>query len=243
MREDNSRFDLSSPSKWAVHCRVYITFGIIDYPSTMEKQQQQHSKPLDESGGACLPPDHECCEKHTILPRFKLQSRSYSAWLSNKFKNVRKKKPNGAASSGSRHGMERTAESRRITGRRQTPRAIRASQHVRVVYPAKKMGFPNDLMNRYLIHVSFKPPCLFYGDDGPFCSPLRYWVASNSGSVTVPLVVSWPGKLITHRGKSSNAGRHVGRQSDRFFVSHCTSLPTQGQVDYNFRWLPISTPT
>jgi hypothetical protein len=111
--------------------------------------------------------------------------------------------------------------------------------NVRVVYPLK-MGFPNDLMNRYhpdVVQVTTKA-ILFYDDDGPFYSPaavlggFELWKRHSSAQVgAMARQIDYaPRQTIEQQAVTS------GQPSDRFFVSHCTNLPEPDVVDYNFRY-------
>lgn len=110
------------------------------------------------------------------------------------------------------------------------------SNPLRVVYPLK-MGFPNDLMNRYhpdVVQVKTKA-ILFYDDDGPFYSP----AAVESGFEL------WKRHASAQIGAMARELSYCKRQkqerfgisaepTDVHFVSHCTNV--QDKVDYNFRY-------
>lgn len=107
----------------------------------------------------------------------------------------------------------------------------------RFAYPLK-MGFPNDLLNRYhpdVVNVTSTPAILYYDDDGPFYSfdavqgGFELWKRHSTAQIGA---MSREIKL----GERQRAERHKlsPDPNDRLFVSHCDNL--NDQVDYNFRY-------
>jgi Glycosyl transferase family 64 domain len=114
---------------------------------------------------------------------------------------------------------------------------------VRVVYPLK-MGFPNDLMNRY--HPRVVQPTtkaiLYYDDDGPFYSydavigGFELWKRhprAQIGAMARQITYSARQQKVrmTLLGAESSLKSHP---ADDVFVSHCTNV--DDQVDYQFRF-------
>ncbi|GKY97401.1 hypothetical protein MPSEU_000698600 [Mayamaea pseudoterrestris] len=107
---------------------------------------------------------------------------------------------------------------------------------LRISYPLK-MGFTNDLMNRYhpdVVNVTTKA-ILYYDDDGPFYSfkavqaGFELWKRHSSAQIGAMA------RQISY-GKRQQAERErlSPNPNDRLFVSHCDNM--NDQVDYNFRY-------
>jgi hypothetical protein len=121
---------------------------------------------------------------------------------------------------------------------------------LRFVYPLK-LGFPNDLFNRYhpdILGTLGTKAILYYDDDGPFYSfaaiqgGFELWkrhARQQVGAMAREISSSERQKQelrkklahLAARGKLSQTARH----SDREFVSHCTNS-LDDQVDYNYRY-------
>lgn len=116
---------------------------------------------------------------------------------------------------------------------------------VRIVYPLK-MGFPNDLMNRYHPNV-VKPTTkalLYYDDDGPFYSyaaiqgGFELWKRHSSAQIgAMARQISYSERQRVEQvellGVETNNAKKAKARDDEF-VSHCTN--TNDKVDYNFRF-------
>jgi hypothetical protein len=113
---------------------------------------------------------------------------------------------------------------------------------VRVVYPLK-MGFPNDLMNRYhpdVVKVTTKA-ILFYDDDGPFYphaavnAGFELWKRHSNAQVgAMARQIDYSKRQTAEHKNTLSTLTAKPEEQDRFFVSHCTNM--KDQVDYNFRY-------
>jgi hypothetical protein len=221
------------------------SFGIIgtieQWKEKQQQQQQQYpkNKPIDEKWQCVLPPDHECAET-----QFTVVFMAYNPdRLGMALKQIQK-----MFEKAEWHGLVKEVVvvwngPRKVD---ESPEGVKllayANQDhpVRVVYPLK-LGFPNDLMNRYhpdVVQVTTKA-ILFYDDDGPFYSPsavlggFELWKRHSSAQVGAMA------RQIDYspRQTAEQVSVTSGQPSDRFFVSHCTNLlPTPDRVDYNFRY-------
>jgi len=105
---------------------------------------------------------------------------------------------------------------------------------LRVVYPLK-MGFPNDLMNRYhpdVLKVTTKA-LLYYDDDGPFYSykaiesGFELWKRNSNAQIGAM------SRQINYSSRQKEERAALGSEpNDKLFVSHCDNL--QDEVEYNF---------
>ena len=119
-----------------------------------------------------------------------------------------------------------------------------ASTHpIRIVYPLK-MGFPNDLMNRY--HPKVVQPTtkalLYYDDDGPFYpypaiqGGFELWKRHSQaqiGAMARQIIYS----TRQQEYKVSLLGAETTKKTkpaDNVFVSHCTNV--DDEVDYEFHF-------
>ena len=114
--------------------------------------------------------------------------------------------------------------------------AFAAENDLRISYPLK-MGFTNDLMNRYhpdVVNVTTKA-ILYYDDDGPFYSfkavqaGFELWKRHSSAQIGAM------SRQINY-GKRQQAERErlSPIPNDRLFISHCDNM--NDQVEYNFRY-------
>lgn len=105
---------------------------------------------------------------------------------------------------------------------------------LRVVYPLK-MGFPNDLMNRYhpdIVKVTTKA-ILYYDDDGPFYSykavesGFELWKRHSRAQVgAMSRKINYSKRQKTERTSLDS------NPNDRLFVSYCDNM--HDKVEYNF---------
>jgi Glycosyl transferase family 64 domain len=114
---------------------------------------------------------------------------------------------------------------------------------VRIVYPLK-MGFPNDLMNRY--HPDVVLPTtkalLYYDDDGPFYSYSAVFAGFELWKRHSHAQIGAMARQITYSARQQEAkvallGKESEKKSipaDHMFMSHCTNV--DDQVDYQFRY-------
>lgn len=125
--------------------------------------------------------------------------------------------------------------------------AYASTEHsaLRIVYPLK-MGFPNDLMNRY--HPNVVQPTtkalLYYDDDGPFYSfeaiqsGFELWKRHSTAQIgAMARQLTYGARQQTEQidilGASETSGKK-SRPADNKFVSHCTNV--DDQVSYEFRF-------
>ncbi len=107
---------------------------------------------------------------------------------------------------------------------------------LRIVYPLK-MGFPNDLMNRYhpdVVKVTTKA-ILYYDDDGPFYSykaiesGFELWKRNSRAQIG-----AMSRKIDYSPRQQEERQRLDPEPNDKHFISHCDNL--QDKVEYNFRF-------
>lgn len=112
-----------------------------------------------------------------------------------------------------------------------------AKEHpLRIAYPLK-MGFENDLMNRYhpaVVNVTTKA-ILYYDDDGPFYTfkavegGFELWKRHANAQVgAMSREISLGKRQQSERNKMSS------EPNDRLFTSHCDNM--NDKVEYNFRY-------
>jgi hypothetical protein len=124
---------------------------------------------------------------------------------------------------------------------------------VRVVYPLK-MGFPNDLFNRYHPHVVVPKTkaLLYYDDDGPFYSyeaiqgGFELWKRHSQAQIgamarQITYSARQQQEQLDKLGRSEptstqRRSRDLTKSipADNQFISHCTNVGDQ--VDYQFRF-------
>jgi Glycosyl transferase family 64 domain len=114
---------------------------------------------------------------------------------------------------------------------------------VRIVYPLK-MGFPNDLMNRY--HPQVVQPTtkaiLYYDDDGPFYSYTAILGGFELWKRHPKAQIGAMARQITYSTRQQESkisllgseSRLKSQPADNVFISHCTNV--DDQVDYQFRF-------
>lgn len=105
---------------------------------------------------------------------------------------------------------------------------------LRVTYPLK-MGFPNDLMNRYhpdVVNVTTKA-ILFYDDDGPFYSfeavqsGFELWKRHSTAQIGAMA------RQLNYNQRQAAERKSLGEKpNDYLFISHCDNV--DDEVEYNF---------
>ena len=114
---------------------------------------------------------------------------------------------------------------------------------VRIVYPLK-MGFPNDLMNRYHPNVVLPSTkaILYYDDDGPFYSYAAIRGGFELWKRHPQAQIGAMARQITYSARQQAdklilMGTESGQKNvpaDDVFIPHCTNI--DDQVDYQFRF-------
>lgn len=126
------------------------------------------------------------------------------------------------------------------------PRAVDESQEgrqllefaktnpLRVEYPLK-MGFPNDLMNRYhpdVVKISTKA-ILYYDDDGPFYSYKAIESGFELWKRHARAQIGAMSRQINYSPRQLKERRDMDAEpNDRLFVTHCDNL--HDKVEYNY---------
>lgn len=213
------------------------SFGIIETLQQYKEQQQHTKNGIDDKWHCVLPPDHECAETQFTVVFMAYNPDRLGLTLKQIQKMFEKAEWQGLVKevvmvwNGPRQ-VDESPEGVKLL-------AYAVDHPVRVTYPLK-MGFPNDLMNRYhpdVVQVTTKA-ILFYDDDGPFYSPsavlggFELWKRHSSAQVgAMARQIDYSPRQTAERTAVTS-----GQPSDRFFVSHCTNLPEPDQVDYNFRY-------
>lgn len=114
--------------------------------------------------------------------------------------------------------------------------AFAKGHKLRIVYPLK-MGFPNDLMNRYhpdVVQVTSKA-ILYYDDDGPFYSSaavrggFELWKRHSSAQIGAMA------RQLDYGPRQQKERTELDpKPNDSLFVTHCTNV--DDKVSYNFRY-------
>ena len=110
-----------------------------------------------------------------------------------------------------------------------------------IAYPLK-MGFPNDLMNRYhprVVENVTTKAILYYDDDGPFYSlaaiqaGFELWKRHASAQIgAMARQIDYGPRQHTEYNKLTAGGT---KHNDRLFVSHCDNLPSD-VLEYNYKY-------
>jgi len=215
------------------------SFGIVN---AIEKHFANPDKQHQDSWPVCqLPPENECQET-----QFSVVFMAYNPDRLGVTLNEIKKLLNPAAFQNLVHEIILVWNGERHVDESDTGKELlEFTKHnpVRIVYPLK-MGFPNDLMNRY--HPDVVQPktkaLLYYDDDGPFYSykaiegGFELWKRHSNaqiGAMSRQLNYS-PRQEQQRREMLGAETNKKAMASDKEFVSHCTNV--DDQVDYDFHF-------
>ena len=132
-------------------------------------------------------------------------------------------------------------------GRQVLEFASQPDNALRIVYPLK-IGFPNDLMNRYhpyIVNVTTKA-ILYYDDDGPFYSfkaieaGFELWKRNAKAQIgAMARQINYSPRQQQEYSTNVDVDQHSQQQQqlqhdDRNFISHCDNL--HDKVEYNFHY-------
>jgi hypothetical protein len=230
-KENFSGHDTASQVKFGNETVASLpAFGIID----TVQQYKVSGKTADPNWQCVLPPDHECSETQFTVVFMAYNPDRLGITLRQIQKMLERPEWDGMVKeivlvwNGPR-SVDESKEGQALLDYAKT-------HPVRVTYPLK-MGFANDLMNRYhpdVVQVTTKA-IMFYDDDGPFYSfnavlgGFELWKRHSSAQVGAMA------RQIDY-GPRQQSERHAlsAGPADRFFISHCTNV--HDEVDYNFKY-------
>jgi hypothetical protein len=228
------------------------SFGIIDALQQVLDDDNNHKKETSSWPTCSMPPSTECDERQfTVVfmaynpDRLGITFQQIKTLLSPEFQNLVYEIV--LVWNGERH-VDESKEGRTLL------EYIRDKHPVRIVYPLK-MGFPNDLFNRYhpdVVQVSKNTKAiLYYDDDGPFYSFAAIRAGFELWKRHANVQIGAMARQITYSQRQVDEHKSLllgtvtpkeedhrsntkPKPADDRFVSHCTNV--NDQVDYQFRF-------